>query len=56
MSRFAAAALVLLSAAATVRGPADAQTPVPRALEDWQAKEGLLAAIFIDFLRRAQRH
>jgi pimeloyl-ACP methyl ester carboxylesterase len=26
------------------------------ALEDWQAKEGLLAAIFIDFLRRAQRH
>ena len=25
------------------------------ALEDWDAKEGLLAAIFIDFLRRAQR-
>ena len=25
------------------------------ALEDWIAKEGLLAAIFIDFLRRAQR-
>ncbi len=25
------------------------------ALEDWSAKEGLLAAIFIDFLRRAQR-
>lgn len=25
------------------------------ALEDWQAKEGLLAAIFIDFLRRQQR-
>ena len=25
------------------------------ALEDWQAKEGLLAAIFIDFLRRAER-
>src|SRR6201988_195745 len=25
------------------------------ALEDWNAKEGLLAAIFIDFLRRAQR-
>jgi pimeloyl-ACP methyl ester carboxylesterase len=25
------------------------------ALEDWAAKEGLLAAIFIDFLRRAQR-
>ncbi len=24
------------------------------ALEDWQAKEGLLAAIFIDFLRRSQ--
>jgi hypothetical protein len=24
------------------------------ALEDWNAKEGLLAAIFIDFLRRAQ--
>jgi len=37
MSRFAAAALVLLSAAATARGPADAQTLVPRALEDWQA-------------------
>jgi pimeloyl-ACP methyl ester carboxylesterase len=26
------------------------------ALEDWEAKEGLLAAIFIDFLRRAQHH
>lgn len=26
------------------------------ALEDWQAKEGLLAAIFIDFIRRQQRH
>ena len=26
------------------------------ALEDWQAKEGLLAAIFIDFLRRSQQH
>src|SRR5260370_4842830 len=26
------------------------------AMEDWAAKEGLLAAIFIDFLRRAQRH
>lgn len=25
------------------------------ALEDWQAKEGLLAAIFIDFLRRQER-
>ena len=25
------------------------------ALEDWNAKEGLLAATFIDFLRRAQR-
>jgi hypothetical protein len=25
------------------------------ALEDWNAMEGLLAAIFIDFLRRAQR-
>ena len=25
------------------------------ALEDWNAKEGLLAAIFIDFVRRAQR-
>jgi pimeloyl-ACP methyl ester carboxylesterase len=25
------------------------------ALEDWQAKEGLLAAIFIDFLRRQRR-
>jgi pimeloyl-ACP methyl ester carboxylesterase len=25
------------------------------AFEDWDAKEGLLAAIFIDFLRRAQR-
>lgn len=25
------------------------------ALEDWSVKEGLLAAIFIDFLRRAQR-
>jgi pimeloyl-ACP methyl ester carboxylesterase len=25
------------------------------ALEDWNAREGLLAAIFIDFLRRAQR-
>jgi pimeloyl-ACP methyl ester carboxylesterase len=25
------------------------------ALEDWNAKEGLLAAIFIDFLRRTQR-
>ena len=26
------------------------------ALEDWEKKEGLLAAIFIDFLRRTQRH
>src|SRR5215472_13129699 len=26
------------------------------ALEDWNAKEGLLAAIFIDFLRRTERH
>lgn len=26
------------------------------ALEDWEKKEGLLAAIFIDFLRRMQRH
>ena len=26
------------------------------ALEDWEKKEGLLAAIFIDFLRRSQRH
>jgi pimeloyl-ACP methyl ester carboxylesterase len=25
------------------------------ALDDWNAKEGLLAAIFVDFLRRAQR-
>jgi hypothetical protein len=25
------------------------------AFEDWEAKEGLLAAIFIDFLRRQQR-
>jgi len=25
------------------------------ALEEWSAKEGLLAAIFIDFLRRAER-
>ena len=25
------------------------------ALEDWNATEGLLAAIFIDFLRRVQR-
>ena len=25
------------------------------ALEDWNDKEGLLAAIFIDFLRRAAR-
>jgi len=25
------------------------------ALEDWNAKEGLLAAIFIDYLRRVQR-
>ena len=25
------------------------------ALEDWNAKEGLLAAIFVDFLRRAER-
>src|SRR5262249_52967907 len=25
------------------------------ALEDWNGKEGLLAAIFIDFLRRVQR-
>ena len=25
------------------------------AMEDWNAKEGLLAAIFIDFLRSAQR-
>ena len=25
------------------------------ALEDWSAKEGLLAAIFIDFLRRTER-
>jgi pimeloyl-ACP methyl ester carboxylesterase len=25
------------------------------ALEEWNAKEGLLAAVFIDFLRRAQR-
>ena len=25
------------------------------AFEDWDAKEGLLAAIFIDFLRRQQR-
>ena len=37
MRRLAAAALVLLSAAATARGTADAQTLVPRALEDWQA-------------------
>jgi pimeloyl-ACP methyl ester carboxylesterase len=26
------------------------------AIEDWEKKEGLLAAIFIDFLRRTQRH
>ena len=26
------------------------------ALEDWEKKEGLLAAIFVDFLRRTQRH
>ena len=26
------------------------------ALEDWNAKEGLLAAIFIDSLRRTERH
>ncbi len=26
------------------------------ALEDWERKEGVLAAIFIDFLRRTQRH
>lgn len=26
------------------------------ALEDWEKKEGLLAAIFIDFLRRTRRH
>ena len=26
------------------------------ALDDWERKEGLLAAIFIDFLRRMQRH
>jgi hypothetical protein len=25
------------------------------AFEDWDAKEGLLAAIFVDFLRRQQR-
>jgi len=25
------------------------------ALDDWNAKEGLLAAIFVDFLRRVQR-
>ncbi|HZR71938.1 hypothetical protein, partial [Bradyrhizobium sp.] len=25
------------------------------ALEDWEAKEGLLAAVFIDFLRRQGR-
>jgi hypothetical protein len=25
------------------------------ALEEWNAKEGLLAAIFIDFLRRIER-
>ena len=25
------------------------------ALEDWEKKEGLLAAIFIDFIRRQQR-
>jgi pimeloyl-ACP methyl ester carboxylesterase len=25
------------------------------ALEDWNAREGLLAAIFIDFLRRSER-
>jgi hypothetical protein len=25
------------------------------ALEEWNAKKGLLAAIFIDFLRRAER-
>ena len=26
------------------------------AFEDWARKDGLLAAIFIDFLRRAQRY
>jgi len=36
MRRLAAAALVLLLATATARGTADAQTLVPRALEDWQ--------------------
>jgi hypothetical protein len=25
------------------------------AFEDWEKKEGLLAAVFIDFLRRQQR-
>ena len=46
--------------------PADAERRVPRgadggptdldiAFEDWEAKEGLLAAIFIDFLRRQHR-
>ncbi len=37
MRPLAAAALVLLSVAASARGTADAQTLVPRALEDWQA-------------------
>ncbi|HJU19982.1 MAG TPA: alpha/beta hydrolase [Stellaceae bacterium] len=31
------------------------RTDLDVALEDWQAKEGLLAAIFIDFLRRQER-
>jgi hypothetical protein len=31
------------------------RTDVDVAFEDWDAKEGLLAAIFVDFLRRQGR-
>jgi len=33
----------------------DDRTDLDIAFEDWEAKEGLLAAIFIDFLRRQHR-
>ena len=34
----------------------DDRPDLDTAIEDWEKKEGLLAAVFIDFLRRAQRH
>ena len=37
------------------RLPAEDRPDLDVALEDWNAKEGLLAAIFIDFLRRTER-